>query len=88
MIQFKPKTIKALQSGELKASDFAAQLVALYPASEISLTLVESLLVQPEPIEKIKITEQQFHQLIKVIGVSDVTVQKAERRGRPAKKGE
>lgn len=88
MISISNKELKALKNGEISVEQMAEQIASTYPAKSISLAFVELLTVQPAPVDKIKITEQQFHQLIKVIGVADVTTGKAEKRGRPSKKVE
>lgn len=88
MIRISNKELKALQNGEITVEKMAEQIASIYPAKSIALAFVELLTVQPTPVDKIKITEQQFKELFKIVGVADVTMQKAERRGRPAKKGE
>lgn len=88
LVNVSPKDLKALKNGELTVEALAEKIANTYPAKAISEAFVELLTFKPEPVDKIKITEQQFHQLIKVIGVADVTMEKAERRGRPSKKGE
>ena len=84
MIKLSNKELKALQNGEITVEKMAEQIASIYPAK----SFVEAITVQPTPVDKIKITEQQFKELFKIVGVKDVTMEKAERRGRPAKKGE
>ena len=50
MIKVTSKTIKALQSGELKKADHAQELVNTYPASELAAAFVELLAMKDAPI--------------------------------------
>lgn len=50
MIKVTSKTIKALQSGELKKADYAQELVNTYPASELAAAFVELLAMKDAPI--------------------------------------
>ena len=88
MIKLSNKELKALQNGEITVEKMAEQIASSYPAKSSAEAFVEAITVQPTPVDKIKITEQQFKELFKIVGVKDVTMEKAERRGRPAKKGE
>lgn len=88
MIKISNKELKALQNGEITVEKMAEQIASIYPAKSIAEAFVEAITVQPTPVDKIKITEQQFKELFKIVGVSDVVMNKAERRGRPSKKVE
>lgn len=87
MIKFTAKQLKQLElADEEGRAEFAASLVDNYPASALSQTIVELLLTKPQQVDKVRITEEQFQTLFKVIGVADATTGEAEKRGRPSKK--
>lgn len=87
MIKFTAKQLKQLElADEQGRKEFAAALVDNYSASALAYTIVELLLTKPQQIEKVRITEEQFKTMFKVVGIVDATTGEAERRGRPSKK--
>jgi hypothetical protein len=87
MIKFTAKQLKQLEKAdEAKRKEFAAALVDNYSASALAYTIIELLLAKPQQFDKIRITEEQFKAMFKLVGIADATTGEAERRGRPSKK--
>lgn len=84
MLDIKKQTLKALQSGELSVAAFAEELINNYPTKAIALAFAELLTTQPEPVDKILVTEEQFNKYFKIKGINSVTGL-AEHRGRKPK---
>lgn len=87
MLEIKKQTLKALQSGEISVEAFADELINNYPVKAIAVAFAELLTTQPEPIDKILITDEQFNKYFKIRGINMVTGL-AEKRGRPKDNGE
>lgn len=67
MIKVTSKTIKALQSGELKQTDYAQELVNTYPASELAAAFVELLAMKDAPVvasNKISVTKEELDAIV------------------------
>lgn len=66
MVVIKNKTIKALQSGELKEADFAQELVETYSAMDIAKAFCELLAMKDAPIanNKISVTEDELKDIV------------------------
>lgn len=84
MIKLKKQTIDAINNGELSLKDAAVEIASTYSTIEIAQAFIELATVQPEDVEKIVITEEQFKAYFKIRGVNMLTGQ-PELRGRKRK---